>query len=97
MNLTNPNTSIDSLTSITVRGGQRHLKKRGLSTYPKRHQIIAATWASSVVAVHLTEFQVEVGKGGIIEKFNPEKNNYDYRKRKSVWLYNRFVNYMSTR
>lgn len=94
-------------TCIAVRGGERHLKKRGLDTYPERHQIVPkdgppieffenrGDLGIKSVAVPSAEFQVEVGKGGIAEKFGPGKDSYEYQKRKSVWLYDKFANYMT--
>jgi len=94
-------------TCIAVRGGESHLKKRGLDTYPEKHQIVPkdgqpieffenrGDLGIKLVAVPPTEFQVEVGKGGIAERFGPENDSYEYQKRKSVWLYDKFANYMT--
>lgn len=94
-------------TCIAVRGGESHLKKRGIDTYPEKHQIVPkdgqpidffenrGDLGIKRVAVPSSEFQVEVGKGGVAEKFGPGKDSYEYQKRKSVWLYDKFANYMT--
>lgn len=94
-------------TCIAVRGGENHLKKRALETYPEKNQIVPKDGQPieffenrgdrgiKRIAVPPNEFQVEVGKSGIAEKFGPGKDSYEYQKRKSVWLYDKFANYMT--
>ena len=94
-------------TCIAVRGGESHLKKRALETYPEKDQIVPKDGQPieffesrgdpgiKHVAVSPAEFQIEVGKSGVAEKFGPGKDSYEYQKRKSVWLYDKFANYMT--
>ncbi len=92
---------------VAVRGGEEHLRNRSLDTFPDKHQIVPKNGQPveffencgdpgfKRVVVPPTEFQVDMSKAGTAEKFGPGKDSFEYQKRRNIWLYDKFANYMT--
>lgn len=93
-------------TCVIVHGGEDHLKKRKLTAYTERNQIVPTSGVPieffencgeegiKRVFVHPRTYKINVGPGGIAEKLGPGVNLHDYEKRKKIVLWDKFGKYM---
>ncbi|KAI9698502.1 MAG: Cell cycle serine/threonine-protein kinase cdc5/MSD2 [Candelina mexicana] len=95
-------------TCIVVRAAEDHLRKRDLSTYPERHQVVpmegppiefledGGDAGFKRVLAEPTRFKVNVGEDGKVGKMESSTDDYENRKRWTVTLWKKFANYMTT-
>lgn len=94
-------------TCVIVHGGEDHLKKRKLTAYTERSQIVPTSGVPieffencggegiKRVSVHPRTYKINIGPGGIAEKLGPGANLHDYEKRKKLVLWDKFGKYMT--
>ena len=94
-------------TCIIVHGGEDHLKKRKITAYTERHQIVppggvpieffenCGEEGIKRVFVHPRTYKITIGAEGTAEKLGPGANMHDYEKRKKLVLWDKFGKYMT--
>ena len=94
-------------TCIIVHGGEDHLRKRKVTAYTERHQIVptggvpieffenCGEEGMKRVFVHPKTYKINISADGIAEKLGPGTNIHDYEKRKKLILWDKFAKYMT--
>ena len=94
-------------TCVVVAGAEQHLKKRNVTKYRERHQIVNARGAPiefiencgleglKRVLVPASQYQVPVSDAGIADRLAPGRDIHDYEKRRKLCLWDKFGKYMT--
>jgi len=94
-------------TCVVVADVEPHLKKRKVSAYPYRHQMVPEKGAPvefvencdgdglKRVFVPSAEFQVSVSATGVPDRLSPGVDVHEYEKRKKLSLWDKFGKYMT--
>ena len=94
-------------TCVVVAGAEDHLKRRNLTKYREKHQIVHARGSPiefiencgveglKRVLVPASQYQVPVSDAGIVEKLAPGRDIHDYEKRRKLCLWDKFGKYMT--
>lgn len=94
-------------TCVVVAGAEDHLKKRNITSYHEKHQMVHASGAPiefiencgleglKRVLVPATQYQVSVSDAGIADKLAPGRDIHDYEKRRKLCLWDKFGKYMT--
>ena len=94
-------------TCVVVAGAEEHLKKRNVTKYREKHQIVNARGAPiefiencgieglKRVLVPASQYQVPVSDAGVADKLAPGRDIHDYEKRRKLCLWDKFGKYMT--
>lgn len=94
-------------TCVVVAGAEDHLKKRNVTKYREKHQIVYAGGAPiefiencgqeglKRVLVPASQYQVPVSDSGVADKLAPGRDIHDYEKRRKLCLWDKFGKYMT--
>lgn len=94
-------------TCVVVAGAEDHLKKRNVTKYREKHQIVHAGGAPiefiencgqeglKRVLVPASHYQVPVSDSGVADKLAPGRDIHDYEKRRKLCLWDKFGKYMT--
>ena len=94
-------------TCVVVAGAEDHLKKRNVTNYREKHQIVHAKGAPiefiencgleglKRVLVPASNYQVLVSAAGVADKLAPGRDIHDYEKRRKLCLWDKFGKYMT--
>ena len=94
-------------TCVVVAGAEEHLKKRNVTKYGEKHQIVNARGAPiefiencgleglKRVLVPASQYQVPVSDAGVADKLAPGRDIHDYEKRRKLCLWDKFGKYMT--
>lgn len=94
-------------TCVVVAGAEDHLKKRNVTKYREKHQIVHARGAPiefiencgleglKRVLVPASQYQVPVSDAGVADKLAPGRDIHDYEKRRKLCLWDKFGKYMT--
>ena len=94
-------------TCVVVAGAEDHLKKRNVTKYREKHQIVHARGAAvefiencgveglKRVLVPASQYQVPVSDAGVADKLAPGRDIHDYEKRRKLFLWDKFGKYMT--
>ena len=94
-------------TCVLVPFAEEHLKKRKLSTYTEKYQIVSP-WGAPIqffencgddgfkrVLVRASQYRIKTGADGIPEKLAPGADKHDHEKRRQLNLWDKFSRYMT--
>lgn len=94
-------------TCVVVAGAEDHLKKRNITKYREKHQMVHARGAPigfiencgleglKRVLVPASHYQVLVSDAGVADKLAPGRDIHDYEKRRKLCLWDKFGKYMT--
>lgn len=94
-------------TCVVVAGAEDHLKKRNLTKYREKHQIVHARGSPiefiencgveglKRVLVPASQYQIPVTDAGVADKLAPGRDIHDYEKRRKLCLWDKFGKYMT--
>lgn len=94
-------------TCVVVAGAEDHLKKRNVTKYGEKHQMVHAKGAPiefiencgleglKRVLVPASQYQVAVSDAGVADKLAPGRDIHDYEKRRKLCLWDKFGKYMT--
>ncbi len=94
-------------TCVVVAGAEDHLKKRNITKYREKHQIVHARGAPvefiencgleglKRVLVPASQYQVLVSDTGAVDKLAPGRDIHNYEKRRKLCLWDKFGKYMT--
>lgn len=94
-------------TCVVVAGAEEHLKKRNVTNYREKHQMVHARGAPiefiencgveglKRVLVPASQYQVPVSDAGVADKLAPGRDIHDYEKRRKLCLWDKFGKYMT--
>lgn len=94
-------------TCVVVARAEDHLKKRNLTKYREKHQIVHARGSPiefiencgveglKRVLVPASQYQIPVTDAGVVDKLAPGRDIHDYEKRRKLCLWDKFGKYMT--
>ena len=94
-------------TCVVVAGAEEHLKKRNVTKYREKHQIVHVRGAPiefiencgveglKRVLVPASHYQVPVSDAGVADKLAPGRDIHDFEKRRKLCLWDKFGKYMT--
>lgn len=94
-------------TCVVVAGAEDHLKKRNLTRYSEKQQMVHVRGAPiefiencgleglKRVLVPASQYQVSVSDAGVADKLAPGRDIHDYEKRRKLCLWDKFGKYMT--
>ena len=94
-------------TCVVVAGAEDHLKKRNVTKYSEKNQMVHARGAPiefiencgleglKRVLVPASQYQVSVSDAGVADKLAPGRDIHDYEKRRKLCLWDKFGKYMT--
>ena len=94
-------------TCVVVAGAEDHLKKRNVTKYSEKHQMVHVRGAPiefiencgldglKRVLVSASQYQVSVSDAGVADKLAPGRDIHDYEKRRKLCLWDKFGKYMT--
>ena len=94
-------------TCVVVAGAEDHLKKRNVTKYREKHQMVHAGGAPvefiencgleglKRVLVPASQYQIPVSDSGLADKLAPGRDIHDYEKRRKLCLWDKFGKYMT--
>lgn len=94
-------------TCVVVAGAEDHLKRRNVTKYSEKNQMVHARGAPiefiencgleglKRVLVPASQYQVSVSDAGVADKLAPGRDIHDYEKRRKLCLWDKFGKYMT--